>query len=171
MMMGGDSWREPSRRGAVAGMAALVMASDMVESVGDRPTAPSNLNGPSQMTRSFNHSSETLPFQSNFLCHPPREITPRNPAANNSPMRIKCKGSYSGNSGAALSFVGRSLLRTGQKLLKWAKEPDAGLSSFSSSALASSRHLCMPHFGMDIERTDSPSDGYLMRDVGCVGTC
>ena len=48
VMMGGDSRREPSRRRAVTGMAALVMASHMVELVGNRPTALPNLNGPSQ---------------------------------------------------------------------------------------------------------------------------
>ena len=54
-----------------------------------------------------------------------------------------CAGLYDGYFGAVLFIVGKSMLNTGRRLLEWAREGNAGVSSFKRSALAKSSDLLL----------------------------
>ena len=83
-------------------------------------------------------------------------------------VAIPCEGLYGGCFGAALSFAGQSMLNTGQKLIKWAREGDAGLRSFSSSVLASSSELLLPYYGLTLRRAKNLAHGFAFFSKNCV---
>jgi hypothetical protein len=62
----------------------------------------------------------------------------------------------------ALHFAGKSMLHTGHQLLQWAKEPDAGSKSFSSSKLATTGNICLPYYNMFLNRAFNPEDGFII---------
>ena len=82
-----------------------------------------------------------------------------------------CRGVYDGNFSPALSFAGQALLNTGCQLLQWARQPDAGMRSFASSILAQSSQICLPYYGLTIERATATQDGFVFRYTDCGGDC
>ncbi|KAL9182387.1 hypothetical protein ACHAXT_013039 [Thalassiosira profunda] len=82
-----------------------------------------------------------------------------------------CRGVYDGNFGAALSMAGRMFVNTGHELLKMAAQPGGGMVAFANSCLAASRDLLMPYRGMELQRPESPEDGFVFSRVGCTGHC
>ena len=78
----------------------------------------------------------------------------------------RCSGLYDGYFGAALFFVGRSMLHTGRRLLDWARESDVGISSFKSSALAKSSDLLLPFWDMTVRKS---AEGFSIHSSNCNG--
>jgi hypothetical protein len=54
--------------------------------------------------------------------------------------------------GSALFFDGRSMLRTGQCLLKWDKKSHVRVSSFKRLALSKTANLLLPFWRMDVKK-------------------
>ena len=59
------------------------------------------------------------------------------------------------------------MLHTGRELLKWSAEADAGVKSFSSSILSSSRSLLLPYYGMLVERAMTAANGFVFSAADC----
>jgi hypothetical protein len=98
---------------------------------------------------------------------PARPVPPPTTAPQLRPFA--CLGAYARSSGAALAFVARSIIRTGQTLLRYAVEPDDGLQSFSASVLGKLRQMLLPHYGLVLQHALSPEDGFIFRSAGCIG--
>ena len=63
----------------------------------------------------------------------------------------ECRGIFNGFFGQALTFVARPMQHTVNQLQQWAKEPDLGVESFTSSILSTSRSICLPYQGMVLD--------------------
>ena len=66
----------------------------------------------------------------------------------------------------ALFFVGRSLLNTDRRLLKWARESDAGVSIFKRAALTKSPGVLLLLYGMSAMKA---AKGFSVFHPNCKG--
>ncbi len=83
----------------------------------------------------------------------------------------ECRGISNGFFGEALTFAARSMQHTVNQLQRWAKEPDLGVKSFSSSILLTLRSICLPYQGMVLNRTSNSREGFVFRAESCSGIC
>ena len=100
---------------------------------------------------------------------PPSVPPPLLACSTASPKR--CKGGYDGNFGTAIEFAARAYWHTAQKLSEMARDPNAGIKRFTESALARSRDICLPIYGVLISGADNPSDGFVFQSVSCSRDC
>jgi hypothetical protein len=68
---------------------------------------------------------------------------------------LECRGISNGFFGQALTFAARLMQHTVNQLQQWAKEPNLGAKSFSSSILLTSWSICLPYQGMVLDRTSN----------------
>ena len=71
----------------------------------------------------------------------------------------KCCGVYAGCFGQALTFFAKCLRHTASEVLKWVQHPDRGLEAFMNSIFATSKALCLPYYGLNVERAENPAEG------------
>jgi hypothetical protein len=83
----------------------------------------------------------------------------------------RCKGGYDGNFETDIEFTARAYWHTAQKLSEMARDPNAGIKRFTESALARSRDICLPIYGVLISGADNPSDGFVFQSVSCSRDC
>jgi hypothetical protein len=83
----------------------------------------------------------------------------------------ECRGISNGFFGQALTFVAWPMQHTVNQLQQWAKEPDLGVKSFTSSILSTSRSICLPYQGMVLDRTSNSREGFVFRAKSCSGIC
>ena len=97
--------------------------------------------------------------------------SPTTPLPPSSCLATLCRGVYNGNFGRALLFAGMTMQNTARQLIRWATEPDFGISSFITSGLSQSRIFCLPFYGMIMDRAPDPKLGYVFRVESCPGSC
>jgi hypothetical protein len=103
-------------------------------------------------------SSPTLPSYAPSLSLPSLQLCA--PPLPSLPSLSECRGVCDAYFGMALHFAGKSMLHTGH-ILRWAKEPDAGIKSFSSSILAKTGNICLPYYKMILDRSCNPEEGFI----------
>ena len=96
------------------------------------------------------------------LC-PMRQITASLPS--------ECRGISNGFFGQSLAFAAKSMQRTVNQLQQWAKEPDLGVKSFTSSILLTSRSICLPYQGIVLDRMSNFREGFIFHAESCSGIC
>ena len=83
----------------------------------------------------------------------------------------KCRGVYEGSFGQSLTVFAKSLRHTANEVLGWVQHPDRGLEAFANSIFATTRALCLPYYGMIVERAQKLEDGFMFRRQECTETC
>ncbi len=94
---------------------------------------------------------------------PMHQITPSLP--------LECRGISNVFFGQALTFAARSMQHTVNQLQQWAKEPDLGVKSFTSSILSTSRIICLSYQGMVLDRMSDSCEGFVFCAESCGGIC
>jgi len=105
--------------------------------------------------------------------------TPPSPPALRPMRRItaslpsECRDIFNVFFGQALTFAARSMQHTVNQLQQWAKEPELGVKSFTSSILSTSRSICLPYQyqGMVLDRTNNSCEGFIFRAESFSGIC
>ena len=137
------------------------------------PSSPPSLPllPPSPQSHRLQPLPSTQPSSPPSLHQPSSPLVPEAEEEGREIVVNKCRGVYAGCFGQALTFFAKCLRHTASEVLKWVQHPDKGVAAFMNSIFATSKALCLPFYGLTVERAENPAEGFIFRRQECCEAC